>query len=439
MPATHKDQLTAQLHKMENEYEALRKDAASDGKVTPDEQKALNEAKAKLVAVREYVISLGRPEPPDQGGDQPKSVSLPLADYLTEKAWKDELSKHAGKLKDNGLQRALGAYEKLKEDRVKERLATLQSIFKLALDLSSKGAHDLPAVKEYLSKVCEVSVKKQNFIQEGGDDVPKAPTAVEKRLAEEMVLKAASDIAVNAQANVSTFASEIGDACSEFQNYASSRLGEIEDEITAHELLGALVSAAMPKLAEKLVEKVSHELGKKLVKKFTDTVQSKLTSAIKATADESSKKALEKAVQTMVTAGRDSRSALLEIVTKTIIPLCDEVTRSVNAGKQLNDKLTSFIEPFLRASKTEVDSKLESWFGIPPVKKSQEAQLKLYQGLVRALEEKVIIAQTPSNEKMEWLVKGKPTDRIRRAADLKAQKATDERSKAMHGNMAKRP
>ncbi len=126
-------------------------------------------------------------------------------------------------------------------------------------------------------------------------------------------------------------------------------------------------------------------------------------------------------------------------MTKTIIPLCDEVTRSVNAGKQLNDKLTAFIEPFLRASKTEVDSRLEAWFGIPPVKKSQEAQLKLYQGLVRALEEKVIIAQTPSNEKMEWLVKGKPNDRIRRAADLKAQKATDERAKTMHGNMAKRP
>lgn len=46
------DQLTLQVQKMERQYEDLKKYFAADGKVTPDEQKALDETRAKIDDVR---------------------------------------------------------------------------------------------------------------------------------------------------------------------------------------------------------------------------------------------------------------------------------------------------------------------------------------------------------------------------------------------------
>jgi thiamine kinase-like enzyme len=80
--------------------------------------------------------------------------------FLMESGWKSTLQQAKGKVKDNGLQRALAAYEKLPAEQFSERQTALQLISKLAGALNNpKGHLDVKAVADYLGNISAAVVK----------------------------------------------------------------------------------------------------------------------------------------------------------------------------------------------------------------------------------------------------------------------------------------
>jgi peptidoglycan hydrolase-like protein with peptidoglycan-binding domain len=75
--------------------------------------------------------------------------------FLTEKGWKDLLASCKGKIKDNGLQRALWAYEKLADDKYDERLKSIVDVAACAGNL--RRAKDITAVPEAVKYVAGVA------------------------------------------------------------------------------------------------------------------------------------------------------------------------------------------------------------------------------------------------------------------------------------------
>lgn len=94
--------------------------------------------------------------------------------YLMESGWKAALQQTKGKLKDNGLQRALAAYEKLPPAEVAERQKALQQISKLADALNNpKGHLGIKPVADYLGEISKAVTKE---LQEVGKQ-QKSPAA----------------------------------------------------------------------------------------------------------------------------------------------------------------------------------------------------------------------------------------------------------------------
>src|SRR5882724_8075140 len=82
---------------------------------------------------------------------------------LMESGWKTLASKW--KVKDNGLQRTLAAYENLEEKDYDERLKTITAISKLA-DALTKNDYvaDVPVVSKYLDQVVDAADSEQREI-----------------------------------------------------------------------------------------------------------------------------------------------------------------------------------------------------------------------------------------------------------------------------------
>ena len=80
--------------------------------------------------------------------------------YLVESGWKATLQQTKGKIKDNGLQRALAAYEKLPVEQFAQRLTSLQLVSKLTDALNNpKGHLGIKAVADYLSNISSAATK----------------------------------------------------------------------------------------------------------------------------------------------------------------------------------------------------------------------------------------------------------------------------------------
>src|SRR6266481_4521036 len=78
--------------------------------------------------------------------------------FLTEKGWKDLLASCKGKIKDNGLQRALWAYEKLPEDKYDERLKRIVDVAAFAGNLRrAKDVSALPDAVKYVAGVANAA------------------------------------------------------------------------------------------------------------------------------------------------------------------------------------------------------------------------------------------------------------------------------------------
>ena len=85
--------------------------------------------------------------------------------YLAESGWKATLQQTKGKVKDNGLQRALAAYEKLPEDQFADRQTALKLISKLADGLNNpKGHLGLKPVADYLDNIAGAVAKESQEI-----------------------------------------------------------------------------------------------------------------------------------------------------------------------------------------------------------------------------------------------------------------------------------
>src|SRR2546425_97132 len=91
------------------------------------------------------------------------------ARLLTEDGWKDVLKKSPG-LKDNGLQKALAAYDQLDDKEHADRLKVMGAVKQLAVNLQKAkevgalGAKDKTAVLNYLKQVVAAAEAEQREI-----------------------------------------------------------------------------------------------------------------------------------------------------------------------------------------------------------------------------------------------------------------------------------
>ncbi len=346
---------------------------------------------------------------------------------LTESGWKTVLQQNKVKVKDNGFQRALATYEKLPEDKYDEQLKALSLVFKLGLALNNtKVKIGNEKVEEYLGNVLGAAVKEQEEIEKAKKAAKFSSS--EKIMLQNMVIDAANNVATNAKANAAFFGRQVVAACTAFQGYAKSKLDDLEDEISAGDLLGPLVAAVTGGVGEILVAKVVDPIGKRLVQEVSKIVADKITKRAEAIGKGSDD--LEKAVHSLVLGATDMATAMEGVVTRTIIPECDKVVAGVNSGKRLSDDLTQFITPFIRQQTGNLDAMLEQRFGLPSPAKSKKVQVRIYQDLVKRFEEKVIIANTASGEKMEWNITGRPAS-VGQRADQRAKQAANTREKEM--------
>src|SRR5258708_1959023 len=102
--------------------------------------------------------------------------------FLTEKAWKDLLASCKGKVKDNGLQRALWAYEKLPEDKYDERLKSIVDVAACAGNLRrAKDVTALPEAVKYVAGVANAAEFERREIISDKEAAEKVAEEAQKR------------------------------------------------------------------------------------------------------------------------------------------------------------------------------------------------------------------------------------------------------------------
>jgi peptidoglycan hydrolase-like protein with peptidoglycan-binding domain len=102
--------------------------------------------------------------------------------FLTEKGWKDLLASCKGKVKDNGLQRALWAYEKLPEDKYDERLKRIVDVAAFAGNLRrAKDVTALPEAVKYVAGVANAAEFDRREIISAKEAAEKVAAEAEKR------------------------------------------------------------------------------------------------------------------------------------------------------------------------------------------------------------------------------------------------------------------
>jgi hypothetical protein len=252
----------------------------------------------------------------------------------------------------------------------------------------------------------------------------KAVDPTDKLMLQNLVIQAATNAANGARANASTFGAQVVSACLAFQVYSKAKLDDLEDELSAGDLLGPLVAIVTGGIGGALEELVVDELGKKVAKQLADIAKDKMAEGAKKIGSDT--KDLEKAVGALILGANDTATAMTTLVNKMIVPLCDAVIRGVNSNKTLSPELTEFIEPFIMQEIGKMDKLFESRFGLPSPARARKTQVHIYEGMVKVFEEKLIIAAIPSEEKFSWITTGIPM-RVHHAAEAKAKQAAHQR------------
>jgi len=99
---------------------------------------------------------------------------------LTESGWKATASKY--KIKDNGLQRALAAYEKLDDEEHEDRIEGIDSVSKLAGALKrAREVAAAPDVVEYLDDVIDAAESEKHEITKAKAVADKAEAMTQKK------------------------------------------------------------------------------------------------------------------------------------------------------------------------------------------------------------------------------------------------------------------
>jgi peptidoglycan hydrolase-like protein with peptidoglycan-binding domain len=102
--------------------------------------------------------------------------------FLTEKGWKDLLASCKGKIKDNGLQRGLWAYEKLPEDKYEDRLKRIVDVAAFAGNLRrAKDVTALPEAVKYVAGVANAAEFERREIISAKEAAEKVAAEAEKR------------------------------------------------------------------------------------------------------------------------------------------------------------------------------------------------------------------------------------------------------------------
>lgn len=304
---------------------------------------------------------------------------------------------------------------------LRKQLENYRALYKRDGTITKEEQDHLDTIQKKYDEASEVLGER---IRAADPDSKKPPISAGEKLAlANMVIQAATDLAQSAQIQALSFAGDVSAACVAFQVYSKPRLKALEDEISAADLLGPLISIVTGGIGGALVkgaDEVAAVVEAQILKVAQDTMNKKAKSIGK-DAD------LETAVGTLVVGATDMATGMKEVVEQQIVKRCTKVTEEVNAGRTLNSSLTAFIEPFIRETPAKISRLLEERLSIPSPGTAKKTQVEIYKNLVSKFEEKHIIASTSNQEKMQWNIKGIPPQ-IRRTAEERGTAAAKKRA-----------
>jgi len=215
------------------------------------------------------------------------------------------------------------------------------------------------------------------------------------------LIETAHNVSNRARINAVELATQVESACQAFKLYTDPKLKELENEITASDLVLGLGSIVANAVGGALASKVANQLGRQLVTQITRQLVKAVDDKAKAASPEKKdERDLRTAVDSIAMGARDSATAITDLVSSTIDPPVNDIVNTVNAGKALSTEQEAFIGPFCMAPDDVVDTFLEG-YGIPNGASAKALQLDVYQALVEKFEEKLIWAKASFRERLE--------------------------------------
>jgi hypothetical protein len=238
------------------------------------------------------------------------------------------------------------------------------------------------------------------------DQIPDAQAVVnaetDKKRLRDMVMTAASEATQTANSNALYYGQAVVGACESFRSFAGEQLKKRKDRLEKAALVGelaiGLVGALSGGVGEVLTEAVG-ETATELIKLAGETL-GKLANKV----DDD----LDNLPNELVAHAQLYSNAVTQLVIKTIRPKFDRIREDLTAGKTLTPKQTALIEPFIQQTEANRDTALQDVFGLPSSALAKKTQILIYKKLVKALAEKLIIADATETEKMSWVGEGSP-------------------------------
>ena len=202
--------------------------------------------------------------------------------------------------------------------------------------------------------------------------------------------------------NLEQFASEVQNACSAFENYALSKVKELEDKITGKELFGALIAVIGNVLVGSLATKITSEIGKLIFSSIGSQIVYKIKEAGKnATSNSDDAETLVAAVEAMSQGLKDLSTNLKTTVNVNLKPLTNEIKIKLNNNEPLTEQESQYLRIIYSAPINNINLFLESEFGVPNISSARELHLKLFSDLVAMFERKYIWLTSNFREKLE--------------------------------------
>lgn len=228
-----------------------------------------------------------------------------------------------------------------------------------------------------------------------------------------------------ASINALIFAQQVESACEAFRNYAEPKCDDLEDEISAGDLLNVLLSVALAPVGGavtgRIANAVAQALAEAVVSQITDAITEKASEAA-GTGDEVDD--LRNAIRSLAQGARDAATGIQETVRTTFEPQINTMIQKLNSGEALSSDENEFLGTFWMAPPDLMDENLESFCGIPSTASAQAIHLRIFRDLVRKFEEQRIFATNTWEENflsanLDMLAPNDPrriTNRARRAA-----------------------
>lgn len=238
-----------------------------------------------------------------------------------------------------------------------------------------------------------------------------------------------------AKINALQYAQQVESACEAFKVYAEPKIKEIEDEVTAAELLKSLVSVTGNIVGGGVTGTIASKLSQQIVSAIAAEINDKIKDKTKdAASNKDDAEALKKAVGSIAMGARDAATKIQEKVGSVVDPVVNSIVVKLNANQSLSESEDELLGMFYMAPPSAVDEYVERFLGIPRVASAKETHVKLFIGLVRKFEEKRILAQASLSERYEMaLAEGFGATKLTLAykARQRAKAAARERRRAL--------